>query len=245
MKKILLLPFFLAFVLLKFTIKIFRTFFLLLKSLRPTEFKNNYSLYQIDSMDGHSFEHFSKELLFKDGFYNLVVTRGSGDQGIDIIGNKDGMRIGIQCKKYSAKVSNKAIQEAFAGKAFYNLDEVYVLTNNYFTDSAIELAYATNVILLDRDYLSDLMSKSSLIQEQLLPTSIEADVPNTWGNNEFEALSLQDQRFFSWIELDEYRGQSPVSHLQIKFRISYTLASNLRDFYLDNSLDDVLDLLDD
>ena len=38
-------------------------------------------------MDGHEFEYFCGDLLKKNEFSNVEVTRGSGDQGIDIIAN--------------------------------------------------------------------------------------------------------------------------------------------------------------
>ena len=72
---------------------------------------------------------------------------------LDIIANKNGIRIGIQAKCYTNTVGNSAVQEATAGKGFYSCDKVMVITNNYFTSSATELAQANNVVLWDRDFL--------------------------------------------------------------------------------------------
>ena len=52
----------------------------------------------INTMDGHDFEYFCADLLRKNGFDKVEVTKGSGDQGIDIIAFKDGIKYGIQCK---------------------------------------------------------------------------------------------------------------------------------------------------
>lgn len=106
-----------------------------------------------DLMDGHEFEFFCRDLLEDNGFKNVEVTKGSGDQGIDIIANNGNKKVGFQCKNYAGKVGNNAVQEAYAGQSFYGLEEVYVLTNNYFTDSAKQLALSTGVILLDRGYI--------------------------------------------------------------------------------------------
>ena len=106
----------------------------------------------IDNMKGLDFEKYISELFFKKGF-NAVTTKTSGDQGIDVILEKNGQKIGIQCKRYNKHVSNKAIQEAAAGKAFYNLDKVMVITNSYFTMSAKELAKVNDIELWDRDVL--------------------------------------------------------------------------------------------
>lgn len=51
------------------------------------------------------------------------------------------------------------MQEAHAGKSYYGLDEVYVVTNSYFTKPAIELANKTGVILLNRDDLYKMMKE--------------------------------------------------------------------------------------
>ncbi|NER44825.1 restriction endonuclease, partial [Bacillus megaterium NBRC 15308 = ATCC 14581] len=44
-------------------------------------------------------------------------------------------------------------------KNYYKADEVWVITNNYFTQPAINLAYANNVILIDRDSLIQLSAQ--------------------------------------------------------------------------------------
>lgn len=111
-----------------------------------------------DNMEGHEFEYYCADLLRKNGFYDVDVTKGSGDQGIDIIAFKDGIKYGIQCKCYSSDIGNKAVQEAFAGKTFYNCHVAAVLTNRYFTASAKELASKNGVLLWNRDELEKLSS---------------------------------------------------------------------------------------
>ncbi|MCL2772029.1 MAG: restriction endonuclease [Oscillospiraceae bacterium] len=105
-------------------------------------------------MNGRDFERFIANLFEKMG-YKTKLTKASGDQGIDVIAESSDERIGIQAKCYSSKVGNSAIQEVVAGKAFYKLDKVMVITNNRFTSSAIDLARANNVILWDRNNLKD------------------------------------------------------------------------------------------
>jgi len=106
-----------------------------------------------DNMEGHEFERYCADILKRNDFENVSVTQGSGDQGIDIIAFKDGIKYGIQCKCYSSAIGNKAVQEVFAGKTFYQCHVGIVLTNNYFTSSAIELAQRNGVVLWDRNKL--------------------------------------------------------------------------------------------
>jgi len=118
-----------------------------------------------DNMEGHLFERFCAEVLALNGFEKVSVTQGSGDQGIDIIAYKDNAKYGIQCKCYSSDIGNKAVQEVFAGKTYYHCHLGVVLTNRYFTKSAIQLANSNGVVLWNRDKLTEMVEKC---KEQLL-----------------------------------------------------------------------------
>lgn len=125
------------------------------QNLHPVRqlFQRPPSLAAIDKMEGHEFERFAADLLRKLGYERVEVTRGSGDQGVDVIAVKDGKRYAIQCKRYAQKLGNKSIQEVHAGKTIYGCNVAVVLTNNYFTDGGKEAARALGVELWDRDEL--------------------------------------------------------------------------------------------
>ena len=114
-----------------------------------------------DDMDGWEFEEYVGELLVKDGYIHVEVTRGSGDQGVDVLAERDGVSYAIQCKHYQAKISNKAVQEAYAGAEFYGCDVPVVVTKSYFTPSAEELADEIGVELWDREELNRMVKKST------------------------------------------------------------------------------------
>ena len=90
--------------------------------------------------DGFEFEHRCAAFLKTKGYRKVSVTPPSGDQGIDVIAYKSGVKYGIQCKYYSAPVGNKAVQEAYSGARFYDCDRAVVMTNHTFTKAARELA---------------------------------------------------------------------------------------------------------
>ena len=129
------------------------------------------SIKDIDKMDGPVFENFCAELLRELGYQDVRVTKASGDQGIDIIAFKDSVKYGIQCKRYSENIGNNAIQEANAGKAYYGCHVGIVMTNEFFTSSAKQLANAIGIVLWDRDKLTQMISarnkqlKLTLIRE--------------------------------------------------------------------------------
>ncbi|MCD8299897.1 MAG: restriction endonuclease, partial [Clostridiales bacterium] len=107
----------------------------------------------IDNVEGHEFEYLCADLLSKNGYEDVTVTQGSADQGIDVIAQRDGIKFGIQCKCYSSDIGNKAVQEAYAGKDFYKCHVGIVLTNRYFTRSAVELAKSNGIVLWNREKL--------------------------------------------------------------------------------------------
>ena len=114
----------------------------------------------VDTMDGHRFEQYCASLLRQIGFINVEVTKGSGDQGVDIVAVKDGIRYAVQCKCYSSDLGNTPVQEVNAGKTLYKCHVGVVLTNRYFTAGAKELAEATGVLLWDRDELMRIIAKA-------------------------------------------------------------------------------------
>ncbi|HIZ53019.1 restriction endonuclease [Enterococcus eurekensis] len=114
---------------------------------------------QIDEMSGEQFEDYTKFLLNKLGYSNVKVTPNVGDQGIDVIAHKDGIKHGFQCKRWKKNVGNKAVQEVHAGIGFYSLDKGFVITNSNFTNSAKQLAEKLDIELWNRDRLIQLLEQ--------------------------------------------------------------------------------------
>ena len=106
--------------------------------------------FDYDNMGGHAFEYFCAGLLRKNGFENVEVTKGSGDHGVDIIAYKNTLKYAIQCKRYSGKVGNKAIQEIYSGKDINKANIAVVMTNSQFTQQAVDDARKLGVELWGR-----------------------------------------------------------------------------------------------
>ncbi|WP_371388603.1 restriction endonuclease [Bacillus pseudomycoides] len=113
----------------------------------------------IDKMDGFQFEVYLKAL-FRELGYRPEVTKRSCDYGVDVI-LKGRNRIVIQAKRYGIKnrVGIRAVQEVYAGKAYYKADEAWIVTNSFYTKQAEELAKACQVKLIDRFELQNLINK--------------------------------------------------------------------------------------
>lgn len=106
--------------------------------------------------NGLDFEQFIAQKLRDNGMI-ATVTPASGDQGVDILATTSrGTRLAIQVKLHSKSVTNKAIQEGFAGRIFHKCSLAVVVTNQSFTQSAEQLALATGVILVGFAQLGEL-----------------------------------------------------------------------------------------
>lgn len=113
----------------------------------------------IDEMEGHDFEYFCAELLKRRGFQEVTVTKGSGDYGVDILAEKDGITYAVQCKCHSEAVGIRAVQEIYAGRDYYDCMVGAVMTNQYFTAPAVNAARKLKILLWDRGYLDSMMEE--------------------------------------------------------------------------------------
>lgn len=107
---------------------------------------------EVDKMSGKVFEEFLQTLLKARG-YKVHLTPATGDYGADLILSTADKKIVVQAKRYKKKVGLKAVQEIVSAKNHYKADECWVITNNFFTAAAINLAKSNHVILFDRHQL--------------------------------------------------------------------------------------------
>ncbi len=119
----------------------------------------------LDRLTGEDFEEYLA-LLFERLGYLVERTPSQGDFGADLILEQDGERTAVQAKRYSEKVNISAVQQVVAAKGFYQCSRAIVVTNNYFTQQAMKLAKANNVLLWDRRKLTNILIGST-------PTAIE------------------------------------------------------------------------
>lgn len=121
----------------------------------------HYSLQKVDRMTGEEFE-----LFLKAHFENLgcaaSTTKASHDYGADLILNYKGRSVAVQAKRYNSTIGVKAVQEVIGSMAYYQTDIGLVVTNSYYSKSAIDLAFANDIILWDRDILVRMMNKENM-----------------------------------------------------------------------------------
>jgi restriction endonuclease Mrr len=99
-------------------------------------------------LTGKTWEGYLEQIFLKHG-YKVERTKVTGDQGVDLIVSHGRIRLAVQAKGYAGSVGNKAVQEAVAGRLYYQCTHSAVITNSSFTKSARDLAQKTDCILID------------------------------------------------------------------------------------------------
>jgi restriction system protein len=105
--------------------------------------------------------------LFRCG-WAVHPTPPTGDNGADVIADKAGKRLIVQCKLYSQPVGNKAVQEAYSALRLYNGTHACVVAPNGFTAQAKRAAQGLSVRLLHHSQLE-------AFADELVETQNKAD----------------------------------------------------------------------
>lgn len=202
--------------------------------------KPKYKLSQLDKMDGHEFEYACADILEANKYKKVKVTRGSGDFGVDILAEKDGKKYAVQCKCYSNTLGNKPIQEVIGGLAYYGCSRGAVMTNQYFSKAAKELAMVNGVELWDRDVLEKMLQRTKMEKPSETNSDVQISAETEQENiEETEQLIVSDTQVGEdRLELDENETEITTSD-EIS---SYSKYDNTI-FYTDKLIPDVLDFL--
>ncbi|HUD81717.1 MAG TPA: restriction endonuclease [Patescibacteria group bacterium] len=113
---------------------------------------HNPNMLAIDRMTGLEFEHYVAKLLGTKGYNHIRLTE-EYDYGVDIIAEKNGIRWGIQVKRYSGLVKADAVRQAVTALKKYHCDRAMVISNSTYSQVAKELARSNNCELVDRNGL--------------------------------------------------------------------------------------------
>lgn len=99
------------------------------------------------TLSGTDYEKHCQKILSEMG-WAVKYTKGSNDQGVDLLARRGEVTLCIQCKRHKGNVGNDAVQAVYAGKAFYSASHACVVTTSSYTKAAKELANRTGIILL-------------------------------------------------------------------------------------------------
>ncbi len=115
----------------------------------------------VDNMDGRKeFPEYVGHLLRHQGYSGVLLTGRPGDKGVDLVAKKDGKKYSIQAKRQATPVPRNAVSDAVGGIKEYGCNASMVVTNNYFTKGAYELAESNHTKLINRDILGKWIDSS-------------------------------------------------------------------------------------
>lgn len=117
-----------------------------------------YCIRDIDTLSGEEFERYLY-LFYKKHGYRVKLTPPTHDYGADLVVRYRGKKVVIQAKRYSDRVGIKAVQEVIGSMAYYKAKHGMVITNNYYTKSAYELARVNGITLVGRKALIKMINE--------------------------------------------------------------------------------------
>lgn len=120
--------------------------------------KSQTSIGTIQNLSWQRFEELIGEAYRRTG-HSVIGNSGPGaDGGVDLIAQKNGESILIQCKQWKARtVGVKTVREMFGILNSARANEVHIITSGYFTDDAKSFARNKPIKLVDGTMLVQLV----------------------------------------------------------------------------------------
>jgi restriction system protein len=118
----------------------------------PRRVRINARMREIDAMDGVEFEDYVAARLQRAG-WQVSFTPAVGDYGVDLIAQKDGQNVAIQCKRHGKTVGIAAVQQVVSGALHHGCARSIVISNQEFTSAAKQLAFTHRCQLIGRKAL--------------------------------------------------------------------------------------------
>ena len=106
----------------------------------------------VDAMSGVEFERYVAGRLRRAG-WQVEFTSAVGDYGVDLIAEKDGDSVAVQCKRHGKSVGVAAVQQVVSGALHHGCSRSIVVSNQEFTAAARQLAYTHRCQLIGREAL--------------------------------------------------------------------------------------------
>ena len=93
--------------------------------------------------------------LFSLQGYEVTYTPVAENNNIDLLVKRDGVTRAVGCLLTNKVMCAEDVKPVYAGKDFYEVDGLMVVTNMYFDRTALDFAKAHKITLVDRNILID------------------------------------------------------------------------------------------
>ena len=144
----------------------------------------------LHSIDPYAFERLAQRLLRECGFSDVVVTKKSGDGGIDGTGKLKikgifSFNVAFQCKRYRGQVGSSAIRD-FRGSLPTSIEKGVMITTGSFSHAAREEASSEGkrlIDLMDGEELIDKLAEYGIGLHEVKSYEIDEDFFNSLLDN--------------------------------------------------------------
>lgn len=110
-------------------------------------------LSELQQVNPFQFEHICAEYLKDIGYGDIMVTKQSSDQGIDIMASKGEDKYVVQCKRWKGFVGSPEIQQFIGAMRNAHVENGLFITTSTFSRNAEIMAQMNNIELVDRTQL--------------------------------------------------------------------------------------------
>jgi hypothetical protein len=128
----------------------------------------------LTTMDPYQFEHLVAKLFSRLG-YDAVVTKASGDGGIDINMTQGGTLTIVQCKRVKAYVSRPVLQQLSGVMAHVGASYGIVVTTGKVSPESKEWCADKPIRIIELDELSD-MIRAEFHEDEVVPVDFKPTV---------------------------------------------------------------------
>lgn len=132
-------------------------------AVQEAEKKNKLLVKKIDSLyelAPREFEEWTASLFESLGYDKVTLTPQSNDKGIDVLAEKNGLKIAVQCKKYKGIVGSPNIQEFLGAMQNAEVDKGFFITTGTFSIEAEKAALDMPIELYDKMGLVQLIDEA-------------------------------------------------------------------------------------
>lgn len=98
--------------------------------------------------------------MFSKMGYSVAITKGSGDEGIDLyMKNKKGERVGVQCKKWKGIIGQSIIRDFYGSLMHAHLKKGFIVTTGRFSKAANAFTRGKSITLIDGNKLREILGE--------------------------------------------------------------------------------------
>ena len=121
--------------------------------------RKNFSYWS--SIDPYEFER-EIAVLFESKGFQVTVTKGSGDGGIDILMSKDNKKSIVQCKRYKTKVSPSTVRDLYGVMVSGKYHAGYVVCPSGFSKKSFEFSKDKKIVLIGLKRIMEMVNQDEV-----------------------------------------------------------------------------------